>query len=128
MLPTEKVFLDANVLLEVMLERAKADDVSNVLQTSHYEFYVSTLTVHILYYFAEKAALPVDYREGFASLARWIPLDEKQLRLAQRRYDGRDFEDCLQASGAELADCTRVFTLDKRFAEHSGTKLPVTVL
>ncbi len=123
-----KVFLDANILLEIMMARSKIEQINLLLHDKASEFFISSLTVHILYYFAEVERIDNQFVQRLAGLASHLPLTARAVRLAQERYDGKDFEDCLQAACAELGGCTSIVTIDKRFARHSDTKLPVQVL
>ena len=114
-----KLFLDANILLEVMMVRSKLKKIGRILHEPKYEFYVSTLSVHILYYFAELEGIE-------RSFVKKLTTD--MVTKAQDRYDGKDFEDCLQATCAEAAGCDEILTLDKNFAKNSATKLKVIVI
>ncbi len=126
-----KLFIDANILLEIMFTRSKMQQVSTLLHDDRFEFYISSLTVHILYYFAEVEKVDREWVKNLAGLAAWLPITTAMVEEAQRRYavtGGKDFEDCLQAACAEFSDCAGIVSLDKRFGRHSATKLPVDVL
>lgn len=123
-----KVFMDASALMEIMMGRSKMDQVSKILHTPEHEFFMSVLTVHILYYFAEIGGIDRGFVRRLTDLGLHLPISEKTLVLAQKRYNGKDFEDCLQAACAELGGCGEVVTLDKNFALISGTKLRVKVI
>jgi len=123
-----RVFVDANVLLEIMFARPKLEQASQVLRNPDDTFAISTLTVHILYYFAEAEGIDREFVWRLAGLARHVSLLPETIQDARERYNGKDFEDCLQALCAERAGCDKIVTLDKGFKRASGTQLPVTVL
>jgi predicted nucleic acid-binding protein len=123
-----RLFVDANVLMEIMLGRSKMEQISKILHNPEYEFFISTLTVHILYYFAEVEGIERSFVRKLVDLALHLPVNEKMVTLAQKRYKGKDFEDCLQAACAELAGCTEILSLDKKFRQSSGTKLKVLLV
>lgn len=121
----KKLFLDASVLMEIMFGRSKLDLISGILHNPDYEFSISVLTTHILYYFAESKGLDRDFVKKLIDLAKQLPLNESTVLLAQQRYNNKDFEDCLQAACAELNGCDEILSLDKNFEKYSGTKLRV---
>jgi len=123
-----KLFLDANILLEVMMVRSKLKKIGRILHEPKYEFYVSTLSVHILYYFAELEGIERSFVKKLTTVAKHLPLSTDMVTKAQDRYNGKDFEDCLQATCAEAAGCDEILTLDKNFAKNSATKLKVIVI
>lgn len=123
-----RVLLDANILMEIMFARSKLEPVSAVLHDKRYEFWISALTVHILYYFAEIEGIDRTFTTRLTGLAAHLPITAQTIKLAQKRYNERDFEDCLQAACAELGKCDEILTLDKKFAKLSGTRLPVRAI
>lgn len=123
-----KIFVDTNLLMEIMMGRSKMEQVAKVMHTKEYEFFISTLTVHILFYFAEIESIDRDFTRGLTKLGHHLLLSPAMVATAHKRYSGKDFEDCLQAACAELGGCDEIITLDKKFAKNSGTKLPVRVI
>jgi len=121
-------FIDASVLMELMFKRQKFEAVVNSLTEPDKRFYATGLSVHLLYHFGQKAGLSTEVIAKTAALAEILPLDGSTVKLAQLRYTGKDFEDCLQAACAEAGKCDEIITLDRNFKKHSGTKLKVTVL
>jgi predicted nucleic acid-binding protein len=57
-----------------------------------------------------------------------LSLAEDAIALANKRYDGKDFEDCLQAACAETNNCQEIITIDKHFQEYSHTSLSVVMV
>ena len=123
-----KVFLDANILMEIMMARSKLEKISEILHDSRHEFFISSLSVHILYYFAELEGIERSFTRYLTGLAQHLPLSSGEIAKAQERYDGRDFEDCLQAACAESGGCDQILTLDRAFKKNSATKLTVRVV
>lgn len=120
--------LDANVLIEILMKRDKLALCEDMLRDETKVYVISALTVHIVRYISEKHHLI--HEDVVAVLAPYglLPLTEQVVVVANTRYDGKDFEDCLQAACAELGNCDEIITLDKNFKRRSGTKLPVTVV
>jgi len=123
-----RLFVDTNILMEIMMSRSKMEQISKIFHNPEYEFFISTLTVHILYYFAEVEGIERDFVRRLAGLAQHLPVNEKMIALAQQRYKDRDFEDCIQAACAELTNCKEILSLDRKFHQNSGTKLKVQLV
>jgi predicted nucleic acid-binding protein len=122
-----RAFVDASVVLEILLQRAQASVCVARLSNPQTSYYISTLTVHLAYYFGEKLHLDPTNVEALVAIFGLLSIDARTVKLAQVRYQNRDFEDCLQAASAEIGDCQQIITLDKKFADHSGTPLKVIV-
>ncbi len=50
------------------------------------------------------------------------------ISLAQERYTGKHFEDCLQAACAKLTGCNGILSLDKDFYNNSGTTFKILLI
>lgn len=124
----QKTFVDACVVLEIMLDRAKKDKCQQWINEERCQIHISTLTVHLAYHFAEKNRLDPGVVKTRLEPYIFLPVTEQTINLAQRRFTGKDFEDCLQAAAAELGRCNNILTLDKNFAKSSATKLPVVTI
>jgi predicted nucleic acid-binding protein len=123
-----KLFIDANVLMEIMFARSKMEQVTELFHDANSEFFTSTITVHILYYFAEREGIDRNFVRRLTDLVGHLPVGPDLLADAQKRYDGKDFEDCLQAVCAEQNGCEEIITLDRKFAQHSNTRLSVRLI
>jgi predicted nucleic acid-binding protein len=121
-------FIDASILMELMFKRGKLQPVVMLLTAADKRFFTSALTVHLLYHFGQRASLNQETIAKVAAMAQVLPVDEATIKNAQRKYRGKDFEDCLQAACAEIGGCDEIVTLDKHFLRDSGTKLAVSVL
>jgi predicted nucleic acid-binding protein len=124
----KKIFIDANVLLEILLDRSLASECGSLVRDPSNEYAISVITMHIVWYMAEKYSLPAELIDDLLSVWIVLPVNAQTIKLARDRYDGKDFEDCLQAACAESYKCDEIITLDKRFKAHSHTVLPVTII
>ncbi|HET9098328.1 MAG TPA: type II toxin-antitoxin system VapC family toxin [Candidatus Saccharimonadales bacterium] len=120
--------IDANVLLEILFARKLSDKCEQLLSNPSKEYTISALTLHIIWYMAERHKLSSANIIDMLSVLTTLPLTELTISLANTRYDKKDFEDCLQAACAETNDCEEIITIDKHFKEYSHTKLPVIVV
>lgn len=121
-------FIDANVLLEILFARKLSAQCELLLSDPSKMYAISALTLHIIWYMAERHRLSPANISDMLSVFTILPIGEEAIELASTRYDGRDFEDCLQAACAETNVCQEVFTIDKHFQECSHTTLPVTTV
>lgn len=124
----KRSFVDANVLLEILFARRLSAQCEQLLSDPSKVYAISALTLHIIWYMAERHKLSPANVGDMLSVFTVLPLDEDAIELATKRYDGRDFEDCLQAACAETNDCQEIFTIDKHFQEYSHTSLTVAVV
>jgi predicted nucleic-acid-binding protein len=122
------IFVDANVLLEILFDRKLSAKCQSLIQGRDNQYSISTLTVHIVWYMAEKYKLQTEAVDSLLSVWSILPIAERTASIARIRYDGKDFEDCLQAVSAEEAVCDEIITIDIHFKEHSHTELPVLVI
>lgn len=121
-------FIDANVLLEILFARRLASECEQLLSDTSKVYAISALTLHIIWYMAERYKLSPTNVGDVLSVFTVLPLAEDSIELANRRYDGRDFEDCLQAACAETNDCQEIITIDKHFQEYSHSTLSVILV
>ena len=124
----ERIFIDASVVFDVAFWRNKADRAAICLANPAADFVISPITIHLLYYFCERDNYATKQVQAFLDEFEVAPLTQAMVRVAQNRYPGRDFEDCLQAACAEAAGCDKIVTADTNFERDSGTRLPVIVL
>jgi predicted nucleic acid-binding protein len=120
-----RVLLDANVLLEILFERRLAGKCQRLLRDPSREYAISAITVHIIWYMAERYKFPASSVDDLLSTWIILPVTEPIIDTARGRYDGKDFEDCLQAACAEAGLCKEIITIDKHFKAHSHSRLAV---
>jgi predicted nucleic acid-binding protein len=77
---------------------------------------------------AEKYKLQTQLVDDLLSVWVILPVTEQIIQVSRNRYDGKDFEDCIQAACAESGDYDEIITIDKHFQLYSHTELSVTVL
>jgi predicted nucleic acid-binding protein len=77
---------------------------------------------------AERYKVQTEVVDNLLSVWEVLPITEKTTYIARIRYDGKDFEDCLQAISAEEAMCDEIITIDSHFKDYSHTELPVLVI
>lgn len=124
----KRIFLDANVLLEILFDRTLAAECKSIASDPSNEYAISVITVHIVWYMAEKYKIQTRLIDDLLSVWVILPVTAQTIQISRNRYDGKDFEDCLQASCAESGNYDEIITIDKHFQAHSHTELPVTVL
>jgi predicted nucleic acid-binding protein len=57
---SKSVFLDANILLEIILGRAQDAKARHLIEKSNYSFYISSLTAHLVVHFGQSIVdLPI---------------------------------------------------------------------
>ncbi len=122
------VFIDANVLLEILFDRKLSDKCQSLIQDPDNQYSISALTVHIVWYMAERYKVNTEAVDSLLSVWEVLPITEKTTSTARIRYDGKDFEDCLQAISAEEAVCDEIITIDGHFKDYSHTELPVLII
>ncbi|HXT40309.1 MAG TPA: PIN domain-containing protein [Candidatus Angelobacter sp.] len=113
-----KVLFDANVVLDVYLDRAPwASDSKAAFQLAldgKIEGYLSAISFTTIYYLLRKqvgSALALNYVIKALTLFRVAEVDYLVLSAAAR-VAGSDFEDHVQASSAELASLDAIVTRD----------------
>jgi predicted nucleic acid-binding protein len=104
-------FIDANVLLEVILKRMRSDICEDFLGNNEQKA-ISTLTLDLVMYFAERDKLDWVPIEVFLGSFDWLPIVEADAHWAFARFEGRDFEDALQIACAIREGCDKLVTLD----------------
>jgi predicted nucleic acid-binding protein len=108
------IFLDANILLEYYLNRTKFNLVYELFDKGG-EFCISILTIHIVYYYAEKQKFDLAHLEEFLNDFKVLKSDEETYRLAKRIRLENDFEDTLQVATAISNQVEQIITLDVKF-------------
>ena len=116
------VFLDANIVLEIILERHNQQVAKDLLYKYSDNLNISSLTAHLITYFGLKRVdLPV-LRQFLADYII-LPLESADFEWAFNNIRNSDFEDALQLSVAIRNRCTSFITLDKAlFDTYSNLK------
>lgn len=112
---TDRIFLDTNLLMELLFNRAKADICRDILQKPEKTFCISALSVHICNYFLEKSGHNPSELQSFFEAFEITPLDKNVLGLSYTIFN-QDFEDAIQVASAIVANCQEIYTLDKQIS------------
>jgi predicted nucleic acid-binding protein len=106
------VFMDANILLEVILSRPREAVARQVLTRHANSLYISSLTAHLVVHFGtERTDLSV--LRKFLTDYTILPLTDADFDWAFANIADDDFEDALQLSVAINGGCGRFITFDK---------------
>ncbi len=106
------VFLDANIVLEIILERHKQQLAKDLLAKYSDNLNISALTAHIITYFGlQRVDLPV--LRLFLKDYNVLSLESADFGWAFNNIRNNDFEDALQLGVAIRNGCTSFVTLDK---------------
>ena len=110
-----KVFADANVVVEIALGRAKMNKSIRLLQTVD-EVFISTLSVHLAVHFGAKYS-SLDSLQNLLSSFSVLDLNSEDCEWAFKNCRGDDFEDALQIAVAIRNGCTEFVTFDRQLAQ-----------
>lgn len=117
-----KAFLDANLLIEIILARKQAKLARELIEKHRGQLYISALTAHLVVHFGQRIVdLPM-LREFLADY-NVLALEDADFEWAFMNVRGRDFEDALQLAVAIRNGCDTFFTLDSSLAA-TYKKLP----
>jgi len=122
-----KVFLDANVLMEILFQRSKYGEVSEMLK-NYSNFYISFLTCHILMYYTELEKLDPNNTFKLLNNTQILENTDTTFDLATQLYNDKDFEDCIQVATSLENEITDFITLDKSLAKKYSDKLNIILL
>ena len=126
-MPTSKLFVDTNVLMELFFGRSKSDICIQTLLKFD-ELYISNLSIVNLYYFAEKSLVDIQKLEEFIFNWNWLEVSNYQIQNALLIYSQDDFEDAVQISSCIENKIQNFLTLDKNLAKKYADKLKITLL
>jgi len=123
------ILLDANVLLEILIAgRAQKTAVFKWMEQNNEEFCISMLTVHFVLHFGLKDKLDITDLKTFLADYPKIALLPEDYVAAIGLLRNKDHEDALQLATAERIGCSRIITLDKKFAETYKDRIKFTVI
>jgi predicted nucleic acid-binding protein len=111
----DAVFLDANVLLEIILGRNQKNVARRFIEQRSENLYISALTAHLVAHFG-RAIVDLPVLREFLADYNMIALDPIDFEWAFTNARNQDFEDALQLAVAIRNGCGRFVTLDKNLA------------
>lgn len=106
-----RVFIDANVLVEVLESRPKQHKATRVIKQCAGAACISTLTCHIVAYVCTKR-LGLPLIEQFLADYQHLDLLKEDVEWAFRNRLNSDFEDALQLAVAVRHGCDEFITFD----------------
>jgi predicted nucleic acid-binding protein len=109
---TETVFLDANVLLEIILGRDNEAIARKTLEAHQGSLFISSLTAHLIVHFG-KTIVDIPVLRQFLSDYTILSLEGIDFEWAFTNLRNSDFEDALQIGVAIRNGCTDFLTFDK---------------
>lgn len=120
-------FVDANVLLEVILKRSRFATCENFLINNE-DKAVSTLTLDLVMYFVERDNLPWEPVKVFLDSFNWLPIMDADAQWAFAQFKGDDFEDALQVACAIREGCSKFVTLDVSLFKKYAANMAIDLL
>jgi predicted nucleic acid-binding protein len=109
------MFLDANVVLEILLSRKQEAAARKLIDNSTGRLYMSVLTAHLIVQFGQ-AIVDLPILRQFLADYTILNLESPDFRWAFANVRGNDFEDGLQLAVAIRNGCTRFVTFDRDLA------------
>ena len=110
---SNKLFCDANLLLEVMDERSRVQVVRKFLQNTPDGLFISSLTGHLVMHFGRQRASVVALRALLSDFTM-LPLTQADFDWAYTNARNDNFEDALQLAVAIRGGCDTFATFDRR--------------
>ena len=124
----KRVFLDTNILLDILLKRDDYVSAAQILalsNNSEYSIHISVLTIANIAYILRKVLVGDQLYDGLVKLTKKVnvePLTNSNLQSALC-LKAKDFEDSLQYFCAISADCDVIVT--RNVKDFSYSRLPI---
>jgi len=110
------MYLDANVLLEILLSRPNEKSARKLLEEQDDEIFISALTAHLITHFG-KSIVELPVLRAFLADYTLLSLEANDFEWAFTNTRDNDFEDALQLAVAIRNGCKEFVTFDKHLAE-----------
>ncbi len=110
------LFLDANIILEILFKREKSEFCINICK-EYESLAISPTSLHIIYYYAEKAKIDLEFLEEMLEDFVILPFNSNDFKLALDVFENEDMEDALQIATAINNDIKQVFSLDSKMVQ-----------
>ena len=124
----KKIFLDTNILLEIILDREKKALCISHLRESNSSLYISTLSVYIVYYVASKFLSKKEQIFEYLDQFNILDFSLVDYEIAKKILKGSDFEDSLQIACALRNKCQEFITLDKKLEKLYSSQLDMKLV
>lgn len=122
------VFLDTNVLLEIILkDRNKRKRVEDFLTSVSEPTAISILSVHLIMHFGRKEKAEDAFLEGVIRENELLAVSPEDYLWALNNEKNKDFEDALQIAVATRSGCEKFVTLDAKLAKAYADS-PINIL
>lgn len=123
------ILVDANVLLEISLDRLKRPDAAAFFENNkHYKMCISPLTVHIYLYFMKLNKQNIAEALIFLDKYFVLPLDDVSTKWALNNCPDGDYEDALQVACAVFSDCAKLVTFDQQLFKNYSRHIDIELL
>lgn len=109
-----KIFFDANVLLEVLLEGRKKAHMAHSYIARVRDGYISPLVAHLYVRFGTKEGHVLEDLLEDIKLYKITEMNQKTVQWAMQNLKDNDFEDALQIGSAIYAGCDVFVTFDEK--------------
>ncbi len=116
-MPSNALFLDANILLAIILGRNKRNQARQLLKGQKEKPYISALTAHLVVHFGQ-AIVELPTLRKFLGDYIVLSLERTDFEWAFMNMRGNDFEDALQIAVAIRNGCDSFATFDKDLAKN----------
>lgn len=110
----EKIFLDANILLDILFDRANSSVARDYILKNDGTLHISALTAHLVTHFGLKI-FELNVLNKYLADYYIEDLTAQDVEWAFTNTRNKDFEDALQLAIAIRTGCTIFATLDKTF-------------
>jgi predicted nucleic acid-binding protein len=121
------IFLDVNVLLEILFRREKYEQVCDLLAQDR-EFGISFLSVHLFYHFGLKNGHSLEKLADSLKSFQILNCGQEVYDLAKKVCKNNDFEDSLQVATAMYHQVDSFCTLDQNLAKNYRNLLSIKVI
>ncbi len=113
MIKNKKLFLDANILLEIILDRPLNKQCRMVIEQNVGNLYISALTAHLVVHFGASIT-DIKVIKQFLDDYYVESLEYADFEWAYNNGRDKDFEDALQIAVAVRMDADTFVSLDKK--------------
>jgi predicted nucleic acid-binding protein len=123
------IVLDANILLELIEERAHFQAVTKFLANyADTKLAATTLSISHAFYMAESHHVAAAEVEQVVKRCTFLDVIAADAEWALKHYGGKDFEDALQVAATRRARATTFVTLDQPLAQKYPRFIPIELI